>query len=967
MKKFSIFLLLLISFVLVSCSDNVFVDSDLQTKVKTIMKSTDFVDGDNSAFTRTTLTPTNNGTKFSWSSGDIAGVYSMERGLTNFFIDENSISPDGTSAEFNGSGFSLNPNSTYYAFYPYSPSSLEKEKIRVCYSGQNIYSNGCFKDLGLYDYMWASGYTNASGCVGFDFSHLGCVVDFKLQVPVTSTYRQIRFELEGNSDNTALIKNGVVDITESNPIITQCNTSCTDTIYRVDLNNGEGINVTKDSILHVYMMMAPQDLSKYKMRIRLVDIDDKWYSATINGKNMKAGYTYHYTVGDNSQTGGFTGKGEGLPDDYTYRWISSFKGSTKNYYEDILIEGNYIYVVGNFGLRKIDVSDLYNPQLLIESPVVDVENMKGRSITSDDKYLYVNFRQATGGTTELYKPQISIDFESEIQNQSVNFSNNQTLNSFIKSINTKRDISRIIQAIIFKAYPVSTGYKNAICFKMSGESDLFFFSQIFETKEKALNSLVDNYVNKDGDECKVDWTILDEGSTILSNLKVNTYKEIVTENKGSAILSYETNPCPNKGKICGRFVTSNTGDNYSHIAYKKSASANEGYLSFWINVSNLPSDAIIPILSCNGLERLNLICVPNGEGFQLKLNKSDNTTKTFLKNTWYNIKLEYTESKTSLFYRGQECSSWINLSEKLISNDEYNEISIGLQCSAANADISFDDFYYNDSDIDKVSYVNGKVAIVDKSTLDVKAQLNLDYKCTGIGVKNNLLIVDCLNAINMYDISDPLNPNLVYIYRPDTFKDIQGMDFYENNGRKYVLICFYNTGITIFDITDHKNIFVARRDEFDDYLYNGVKLKKIANNFSCVVDYPYVYMANSAIPYCQPQYPQISGVLMLNISDLNNISKELIVIDPSDISTNQSKNDPCPTRIAKYGNTLYLNNRDKGLAVFELINHKPVYKGLINVPNSCVNAVSVSNQGVIFTGDDDSTSSDCNINIIMIE
>ena len=106
---------------------------------------------------------------------------------------------------------------------------------------------------------------------------------------------------------------------------------------------------------------------------------------------------------------------------------------------------------------------------------------------------------------------------------------------------------------------------------------------------------------------------------------------------------------------------------------------------------------------------------------------------------------------------------------------------------------------------------------------------------------------------------------------------------------------------------------------------------------------------------------------MLNISDLNNISKELIVIDPNDISTNQSKNDPCPTRIAKYGNTLFLNNRDKGVAVFELINHKPVYKGIINVPNSCVNAVSVSNQGVIFTGDDDSTSSDCSINIIMIE
>lgn len=265
-RKIQTFISVLLLILQSSCKDVSEQIEDNETYSSVLMTVKNFSDEDTVNIslmenTRSSLTPTWNGTSFSWNSGDIVGVYSTNKGLTNFFIDEESISDNGTSATFNGSGFSLTTNSLYYAFYPYSPSALDKTKIPITYNGQTLKTNGSFSDLGSYDYMWARGETNAEGKIGFEFSHLGCVVEMKLEVPITATYKQVRFELEKSQDQISLIKSGTVDLTSIEPIIYNENTSPSDTILRLSLNGDEGIKVEKDSILHVYMMMAPQDIS----------------------------------------------------------------------------------------------------------------------------------------------------------------------------------------------------------------------------------------------------------------------------------------------------------------------------------------------------------------------------------------------------------------------------------------------------------------------------------------------------------------------------------------------------------------------------------------------------------------------------------------------------------------------------------------------------------------------------------
>ena len=352
--------------------------------------------------------------------------------------------------------------------------------IPISYTGQVLRANGSFSDLGSYDYMWARGTTDTEGNVGFAFAHLGCVVEMKLEAPVAATYTQVRLELENNTDSMALIKKGTVDITSVEPVIKAKDVSPSDSILRVSLNGDEGIAVPKDSILHIYMMMAPQDLSSKNIIIRLVDKTDKWYTARMAGKNMKAGHTYHYFVGKNSSTGSFTGEGVGLPDDYEYRMVSTFTHPQASPYEDILVNGNTVYAIGYFGIRKLDYTDEANPILTAENTTIIDQYSRARSIVANDNYLYVNVRQNTWGDNEKWRPQIRLDFESSINEEiESELSNNETLNAFFTYFNVNRDISRINSATIYKAYKRTDGYRNAIVLRVSGEDDIVFLAKTF--------------------------------------------------------------------------------------------------------------------------------------------------------------------------------------------------------------------------------------------------------------------------------------------------------------------------------------------------------------------------------------------------------------------------------------------------------------------------------------------------------
>lgn len=1058
-----------------SCSDDVsqYINGE-QNGVYMIAEH--FIDGDKE--TRSVLIPNDHGTSFQWEEGDVAAVYSSAKGMTNFFIDESSISQDKLSANFYGSGFSLLPSNTYYAFYPYGVGqTLDRSKVPVNYNYQKQYSNGDFNDLGNFDYMCASGISNDQGRVGFNFKHLGCVVEYKITIPKTAVYNKLRLELDAK--DLSLIKQGTVDLTAASPLIEQNSDEHKDSIISVILNGTEGLELAQDSILTVYMMMAPQDLSGEKLIIRLVDIDENWYSACVDGKNMRAGYTYHYAI-TNSGDGGFTGSGSGLPDDenLVLEKISTFSPELSNYFEDFAYEDNLLYAVGNNGIVKVDYNDNFQPHQLASNDITSLGE-RARGISLSGNYVYVSQRQNSGGLDENKKPDIRLTFESNMSEFVVSstdqeISNNEILNTFFEklylcnkslssynivyiykaasvdgeyrnsilfsdgmgssfflcgnSYKTKEEAYNALKSFystsngdyclvdwnvlsegknifrsiklnsdaiannggitnntlcnmffqelrinsknptifnkvyLYKAYPVGDKYRNSILFSDGQGTSLSFLGETYSTQDEALNALSEEYFTSTGDYCKVNWSVLSENFNIIDGFKILiNYGQFDNYIKSGDISISETGvPCPNTGLHSARLISgSDVKDNdYAQLSRKLDFITNTAELSLWINIRQSGSTQIeVPLLLTNEDKKISLIITPDNTAYRIGFsNGSANISNHLFKvGEWYNIKFIIDQTSASLYWREKECGNWNKIVDTNFTKSfDLVELMLGMRTSSSNVEILVDDYYYHPTDIDEVSYVNGKFVVLNKSDLKVVSQYNLDLKGTDIYVVNDHIILNCLKGFNIYDISEPEKPILKFTHRDADYTEYQGADFYTLNGRLYMVVSNYNRGISIWDMSDFSNPVCLIRKTFEGLVAeDGTQLYGTGYGFDLKVDYPYVYAtwANNT-QYMNTPFWHI-GLLTYNISNLSNITMKLTEIPISDRYSITTDGDKRPTRIAKYEDRVILNNSNKGIALFNVKNSEsPYYEGIFETNDkSSINPVFVTTDGKIFVGD----------------
>lgn len=954
----------------VSCNDDILKSSvDSTNIISSIeMSASHFLPSET---TRTTLIPDSSGTKFSWKSGDIVAVYSNLKGMTNFFIEDESISGNGTSANFNGSGFKLEENKTYYAFYPYNGSSqyLDKTSIPVNYIGQEMKSNGDFSDLGNFDYMYAKGTTDKEGTTSLSFYHLGCVVEYKLQVPQTAYYTNVRFELENEDNNQYLISQGTVDITKEEPSI-HSNEAQLDSILEVKLNKKTGIKVSKDSLLIVYMMMAPQNLLDRKINIRLVDSNQKWYTATVDGKNMRAGYTYHYEVSE--KTGGFTGSGTNLPnDDLSLNLISTYTDNTQLGYEGMFFDENILYTSGQFGVRSIDYYEKKYPKLINSQTISNISNnrtdMLARSVAVKDDYLYVPLRQTSSGSNENNKPTIRFRFESNIGNYnniqgSNGISSNSTVNKFFKilrlsSININQNFKVLY---LYKGFYQDGYYLNTINLQGEDGTSSVLFRETFKTQEEALAALKTDYKNEKGDYCVVDWNALPKYGNVIRNVEFYTLGEFDSyQHEGTASISSSTESCPNTG-IYGLCINSGNGisSNTALLTYNLSSTESEGYLSFWCKVEQTTSPNIeIPLTGFSGKKAMSfLLKAIDTEHYLIGLKSNSGNSFGTSKLTfgeWYNFKIKLSPTNNLLWWRTKEAGAWIKETSLLSANDNrFNQITTGINTNSNNIKIYFDDYYYNKLELDNVSYINGKLAILNKKTLNVHNIYNLDVKAIDAKVYENRLVVTCFYGFNVYDITDAGNPQLAYSYRVNNFKESQNCEIFKKDGKIYAFICNYSQGYTIADITDMNNITIAYINNYKDITYNGENLYGKIYNFDVCINYPYAYLTNATMRSYINTNKDRRGILTINLTDFNNPNPNFSFV-PQNMITTVTGGDPRPTHITCYNNYLIINNTEKGILVFDNENpQNPIFTNSISIPGKpSINDFFASKEGYLFIND----------------
>ena len=947
---------LLFCLLFISCSKDSLQQNSSVISETIWMTAPNFIDG---TLSKSYLTPSNTGTSFEWKQNDIVGVYSSSKGLTNFFIDENSISSDGLSANFNGAGFSLMPNAPYYALYPYSADALDKTSIPLNYYGQIMDSNGDTKNLGKYDYMYSTGLSDENNHLSFDFKHVGCVAEIKIKVPATSYYSSLTLEIENPSSTNYLIKSGTIDITEQNVAI-KADPYQSNSTFSIKLGSN-GIQVQKDAILTVYLMIPPQNLDGKNIVFKLIDTKLNWYKSIVCGQNMRAGYTYHYKI--NTLNEGFSGQGQGLPNDEHYAELMySYTHPNQQPYYWLTADNEFLYATGPFGLRKYDYGTNTSLSLVSESSVVLGAAQTGRAMVVNDDLIYLGVRQNTGGLKERYSPDVSFFFETNLKNIYAysQISNNDLVNKFIKKLRllswSKDDVDEIW---IYKALQQDGVYKNVIQLRKKGVYVCNLYREVYSSLNEALSNLPSKYTNSAGDYIEMDWNVITNSCNCIKNVVFNTFGEFDSyEVAGSATFDETGTGNPNRGGYCAKFKTTSSGNNKAVVRYNKTGIG--GSVSLMINSRYVPNnEVIVPLMSKEDTYVVSIILKPQGNGIQIGLKLGDTiylSSHIFSTTEWYNLKINLTSEVTSLLIREKEGSSWTSLItvENSSTDISFDALCLGIVSVANNVELLIDDYYYNSKELDNVSFVNGALVIIDKKDLSIVNRYCLDFKVCGVTQCRNKLVVNFLNGFNVYNIDNPKNPKLIHTHRPKNITEFQGVGTFEANGRLYALTCIYTKGFAIIDLTDDNDIRIVKEFDFSSIFVDGETIQNHCYSFDVVVDYPYAYATvASTNSYCNIEKDH-RGCITIDLHDINNPQLSFAEIPKSRLSR-FTNCDQSPNRITKSGDCVFINNREYGIEVFLVgTDGRLTYGTHIAMPDaSSSNAICATADGRLFVGDDE--------------
>lgn len=283
MKAKSILLMGLVGLIgLSSCNDEKNINQS--TTINAIMVTgEDFVDGETG--TRATYLVDGTGFHFSWSLGDTVGIYPVGGDQVAFPI---SSGEGSQTAQFDGGAWALRSSYSYAAYYPFSPDNYKAKEtsIPVSFLGQVQNGNGSLSELDRYDYQAAvATKPDADGNVNIALKHLGCFVRFQLTMPATDTYKS----LELKSSKTPFITTGAIDLTSDTISILPVSTSQT---IRISLNDVS--TTVEDTVLVIYALLAPSDMSDGKIIVTVTGSNDKTYASVLAGKKMVAGKSYNY-------------------------------------------------------------------------------------------------------------------------------------------------------------------------------------------------------------------------------------------------------------------------------------------------------------------------------------------------------------------------------------------------------------------------------------------------------------------------------------------------------------------------------------------------------------------------------------------------------------------------------------------------------------------------------------------------
>lgn len=236
----------------------------------------------------------NTGTMVTWCAKDTMGIFPRVGSQVAFPL--NNGKGAGTNiAKFDGGGWALRANATYASYYPYNIMNRDLTQIPVSYLGQCQHGNASTAHLGQYDFLASSAAVPEKGSVKFDLKRLGAFVQFKLKIPNATILKKCVVHSEGAD----IISQGSIDLTQSKENL---KITPTETCQSLSMNlKGIETHEPNEEVV-VSMMLPPCDFTNRKWSIRVLDsipglnVNEYEWDYELQPKNLKAGYTYLFTL-----------------------------------------------------------------------------------------------------------------------------------------------------------------------------------------------------------------------------------------------------------------------------------------------------------------------------------------------------------------------------------------------------------------------------------------------------------------------------------------------------------------------------------------------------------------------------------------------------------------------------------------------------------------------------------------------
>lgn len=284
-KLFTRAAVLLSLFTVAACSEDAIVEN-MPSSIKSEFVQEVSITGSDFQFdgdTRSSVVIKESGASFLWNANDTVGIFPNKGGQVEFAMSEGA----GTqTATFSGGGWALKSSATYAAYYPYNFYNRNLAKIPVSYVGQTQNGNNNTDHIGTYDFMAASVSTPSNGNVAFDMQHLGCLVQFVVTIPESSTLKKLVLNCPSK-----FTKTGTIDLTAKTPAIVAKELSDAIEIALTDVATTK----SNEKVI-IYFMTAPVDLSDNKLTATIHFADGTVREAEIVGKNLQAGKAYQLTA-----------------------------------------------------------------------------------------------------------------------------------------------------------------------------------------------------------------------------------------------------------------------------------------------------------------------------------------------------------------------------------------------------------------------------------------------------------------------------------------------------------------------------------------------------------------------------------------------------------------------------------------------------------------------------------------------